>query len=64
MSISITATLPLAAAADAKIVMFKQPANREEHFAILVLKIRPPKSPLGATAPQCVTGDILGGPEM
>ena len=49
MSISITATLPLIAAADAKIVMFKQPANREEHFAILVGEIHP-NAPSGATA--------------
>ena len=60
MSISITATLPLAAAADAKIVMFKQPANREEHFAILVGKISPQTPPLVRLHSQCVTGDILG----
>ncbi len=58
MSISISATLPLAAATDAKIVMFKQPANREEHFAILVGKITP--TPLVRLHSQCVTGDILG----
>ena len=60
MSISITATLPLAAAADAKIVMFRQPANREEHFAILIGKISPPTPPLVRLHSQCVTGDILG----
>ena len=60
MSISITATLPLAAAADAKIVMFRQPANREEHFAILVGNISPQKPPLVRLHSQCVTGDILG----
>ncbi len=60
MSISITATLPLEAAADAKIVMFRQPANREEHFAILVGKISPQIPPLVRLHSQCVTGDILG----
>lgn len=60
MSISITATLPLEAAADAKIVMFRQPAKREEHFAILVGKISPETPPLVRLHSQCVTGDILG----
>ena len=60
MSISITATLPLEAAADAKIVMFRQPANREEHFAILVGKISAQTPPLVRLHSQCVTGDILG----
>ena len=60
MSISITATLPLAAAADAKIVMFRQPNNREEHFAIIVGEINPQTPPLVRLHSQCVTGDILG----
>ena len=60
MSISTTATLPLAAAADSKIVMFRQPANREEHFAILVGKSTPKMPPLVRLHSQCVTGDILG----
>ena len=60
MDISITATLPLAAAPDAKIVMFKQPAAREEHFAIVVGEISSQKSPLVRLHSQCVTGDILG----
>ncbi len=60
MSISITATLPLATAPDAKIVMFRQPANREEHFAILVGEINAETPPLVRLHSQCVTGDILG----
>ena len=60
MSISITATLQaIAAAADSKIVMFRQPANREEHFAILVGKLTP-EIPLVRLHSQCITGDILG----
>ena len=60
MSISITATLPLATAPDSKIVMFRQPANREEHFAILVGEISTRRPPLVRLHSQCVTGDILG----
>ena len=39
LNISITAKLPLAAAPDAKIVMFRQTASREEHFAIVIGQI-------------------------
>ena len=60
MSISITASLPLANAADAKIVMFRQPSKREEHFAILVGENSPHSTPLVRLHSQCVTGDILG----
>ena len=60
MSISITATLPLATAPDSKIVMFRQPANREEHFAILVGEINSQTPPLVRIHSQCMTGDILG----
>ena len=60
MSISITATLPLATAPDAKIVMFRQPANREEHFAILVGEISSSRPPLVRLHSQCITGDVLG----
>jgi GTP cyclohydrolase II len=60
MSISITATLPLAIAPDAKIVMFRQPANREEHFAILVGNSNAQTPPLVRLHSQCITGDILG----
>ena len=60
MSIGITAKLPLAAAPDAKIVMFRQPNSREEHFAILVGTVQPQTPPLVRLHSQCVTGDILG----
>ena len=59
MSISITAKLPLSAAPDAKIVMFRQAASREEHFAIVVGQITA-LPPLVRLHSQCVTGDILG----
>ena len=60
MSISITAALPLETAPDSRIVMFRQPANREEHFAILVGEINSQTPPLVRMHSQCVTGDILG----
>jgi len=60
MSISITAALPLATAPNAKIVMFRQPTNREEHFAILIGEITTQTPPLVRLHSQCITGDILG----
>lgn len=60
MSISITSTLPLANAPNSKIVMFRQPTNREEHFAIIVGELSPQEPPLVRLHSQCVTGDILG----
>lgn len=60
MSVSITAKLPLSAAPDAQIVMFKQAIGREEHFAVIVGEITPDKPPLVRLHSQCVTGDILG----
>ena len=60
MSISITAKLPVAAAPDAKIVMFRQAANREEHFAIVVGQLNSDEAPLVRLHSQCVTGDVLG----
>ena len=60
MNISITAKLPLAAAPDAKIVMFRQAANREEHFAIVIGQIDSHAAPMVRLHSQCMTGDILG----
>ena len=60
LNISITAKLPLAAAPDAKIVMFRQTANREEHFAIVIGQINSHAAPMVRLHSQCMTGDILG----
>ena len=60
LNISITAKLPLAAAPDAKIVMFRQTANREEHFAIVIGQINSHVAPMVRLHSQCMTGDILG----
>ena len=60
MSINISVALPLADAPDAKVVMFRQPANREEHFAIIVGEVSPQIPPLVRLHSQCITGDILG----
>jgi len=60
MSISITAKLPLAVAPDAKIVMFRQAASREEHFAVVIGQADGDVPPLVRLHSQCVTGDILG----
>ena len=60
MSISITAKLPLAVAPDAKIVMFRQSASREERFAVVIGQTDGDVPPLVRLHSQCVTGDILG----
>ena len=60
MSVSITANLPLEVAPDAKIVMFRQAASREEHFAIMIGRTETDRPPLVRLHSQCVTGDILG----
>ena len=60
LNISITAKLPLAAAPDAKIVMFRQTPSREEHFAIVIGQIDSHVAPMVRLHSQCMTGDILG----
>ena len=60
LNICITAKLPLAAAPDAKIVMFRQTASREEHFAIVIGRINSHVAPMVRLHSQCITGDILG----
>lgn len=61
--ISSRAKLPLAAAEDAEIVMFREEGGVEEHFAIIVGapdKQKQQKPPLVRLHSQCVTGDVLG----
>lgn len=52
--------LPLALAADARMVMFRAPGQREEHFAVLVGRGAEEKAPLVRLHSQCLTGDVLG----
>ena len=54
------AHLPLAAAPDSEIVMFREPGGTEEHFAVIVGEQEDGVQPLVRLHSQCVTGDILG----
>ncbi|MGB0521239.1 MAG: GTP cyclohydrolase II [Candidatus Puniceispirillaceae bacterium] len=60
MSITTSARLPLAVTEEAKIVMFRQKNDRQEHFAILVGSEDYRQPPLVRLHSQCVTGDVLG----
>lgn len=60
LEMGVNVRLPLAAAPDARMIMFRAPWQREEHFAIIVgdgLKVA---NPLVRVHSQCLTGDILG----
>ena len=54
------ASLPLAAAPDAHIMMFRSEGGDENHFAIIVKNGDQQKNPLVRLHSQCVTGDVLG----
>lgn len=60
MSITTSARLPLAATDDAKIVMFRQKNDRQEHFAVILGDEDYSEPPLVRLHSQCVTGDVLG----
>ena len=54
------AKLPLAAAPDAQIIMFRSEGGDENHFAIIVGDGDQQIAPLVRLHSQCVTGDVLG----
>ena len=60
MSITTSAQLPLSVAEEAKIVMFRQKNDRQEHFAVIVGSDKFEEPPLVRLHSQCVTGDVLG----
>ncbi|MDC3286618.1 GTP cyclohydrolase II [Alphaproteobacteria bacterium] len=60
MTIAVKAKLPLSMAPETNIVMFRQPAGREEHFAVIVAGENKTETPLVRLHSQCITGDILG----
>lgn len=60
MSITTSAHLPLAASEDARIVMFRQKNDRQEHFAVQIGQDKEKGPPLVRLHSQCVTGDVLG----
>jgi len=60
MTVAVKAKLPLSMAPETDIVMFRQSAGREEHFAVIVAGENKTETPLVRLHSQCVTGDILG----
>lgn len=60
MTKGVRAKLPLAAAPDAEIVMFRSEGGDENHFAIIVGKGDKMADPLVRLHSQCITGDVLG----
>ena len=60
MKAATRAKLPLAAAPDASIVMFRSEGGDENHFAIIVGEGDKIENPLVRLHSQCVTGDVLG----
>ena len=60
MSITTSARLPLTVTDEAKIVMFRQKNDRQEHFAVIVGSETFEDPPLVRLHSQCVTGDVLG----
>ena len=60
MTKGAVADLPLAAAPETKIVMFRSENGEENHFAIVVASGTDQNTPLVRIHSQCITGDILG----
>ncbi|MGC6516932.1 MAG: GTP cyclohydrolase II [Candidatus Puniceispirillaceae bacterium] len=60
MTKGAAASLPLAAAPDAQIIMFRSEGGDENHFAIIIGKADETQNPYVRLHSQCVTGDVLG----
>lgn len=52
--------LPLAAAPDARMIMFRAAGQREDHFAVIIGDGLKTDIPLVRVHSQCLTGDVLG----
>lgn len=60
LKMGVNVKLPLAAAPDARMIMFRAPGQREEHFAIIIGEGLKASAPLVRVHSQCLTGDVLG----
>ena len=60
MRIAARASVPLAVAKDAEVVMFRTEVGGEDHFAVLIGSATDLEAPLVRLHSQCITGDILG----
>lgn len=53
------ASVPLAGAEDARIVVFRSPLSVQEHLAVIVRPLALPHTPLVRVHSSCLTGDVL-----
>src|SRR5690606_7480717 len=60
LSIATRARLPVSAAEDAEIVVFRSPDDTREHVALIVGRQSSERVPLARLHSECLTGDILG----
>tara|TARA_R100000049_G_scaffold49_2_gene110 strand:+ start:855 stop:1874 length:1020 start_codon:yes stop_codon:yes gene_type:complete len=60
LQIASRARLPVAAAADARIVAFRSPDDTREHVALIIGEQSADRIPLVRLHSECLTGDILG----
>ena len=60
LRIATRARLPVAAAEDAEIVVFRSPDDTREHVALIVGRQSSERVPLARLHSECLTGDILG----
>lgn len=60
LAIATRARLPVAAAEDAEIVVFRSPDDTREHAALIIGRQSSQHVPLARLHSECLTGDILG----
>ena len=60
LSIATRSRLPVSAAEDAEIVVFRSPDDTREHVALIVGRQSSERVPLARLHSECLTGDILG----
>ena len=60
LAIATRARLPVAAAEEAEIVVFRSPGDTREHVALIVGRQTSERVPLARLHSECLTGDLLG----
>jgi len=60
LTVATRARLPVAAAEEAEVVVFRSPDDTREHVALIVGRQTSERVPLARLHSECLTGDILG----
>ena len=60
LEMGVNVSLPLSVAPDARMIMFRAPGQREDHFAVVIGNGLTADAPLVRVHSQCLTGDVLG----